>query len=223
MYLSKIEVNKSQVSIADTLNIAAMTVYKTHKLACAFAGGPQKRYLYRLEKDRGGWPMFYLLSDERPQFDDSLWICEPKVYNPKISTGEKLKFILRANPVKVHKRFGKRLDAYQYALQHHKTGTLPATVVKDTACEKREAAEASCLKWLNDRASESGFRILESQVQSYSREIFQRKGESVTIGMVDFHGVLNVADPDKFLSDCLFKGIGRAKGFGCGLMLVRRV
>jgi CRISPR system Cascade subunit CasE len=223
MYLSKIVVNKSQVSIADTRKIAEMTVYNAHKLACSFAGGPEKRYIYRLDKDRGGWPMFFLLSDDRPQFDESLWSCEPKEYNPQVIEGEKLKFILRANPVKVHKKYGKRLDAYQYALQHYKSGTLPPAVVENNSYDKREAAEASCLKWLNDKASQSGFCILEGRVQSYAREKFQRKGEIVTIGTVDFHGELEVLEPAKFLSDCLFKGVGRAKGFGCGLMLVRRV
>jgi len=33
----------------------------------------------------------------------------------------------------------------------------------------------------------------------------------------------SVADPAIFVEKCLFKGIGPAKGFGCGLMLVKRI
>ncbi len=32
-----------------------------------------------------------------------------------------------------------------------------------------------------------------------------------------------VIDPAIFIDKCLFDGIGPAKGFGCGLMLVRRM
>ncbi|RJQ70262.1 MAG: type I-E CRISPR-associated protein Cas6/Cse3/CasE [Desulfobacteraceae bacterium] len=39
---------------------------------------------------------------------------------------------------------------------------------------------------------------------------------------VDFTGALEITDVDKFL-ETLFKGIGRAKAFGCGLLLIRRI
>ena len=39
---------------------------------------------------------------------------------------------------------------------------------------------------------------------------------------LDFAGILEVTDPERF-QNTLFNGIGPAKGFGCGLLLVRRV
>ena len=39
---------------------------------------------------------------------------------------------------------------------------------------------------------------------------------------LDFSGLLTVTAPEKFLS-ALYGGIGPAKGFGCGLLLVKRV
>jgi CRISPR system Cascade subunit CasE len=39
---------------------------------------------------------------------------------------------------------------------------------------------------------------------------------------VDFEGTIEITDPGIFV-EALFTGIGPAKAFGCGLMLVRRV
>lgn len=222
MYLSKIEVDKPRVSISDARQIGEMTVYKAHKLACSFAGGPQRRYLYRLERDLGGWPVFYLLSEDHPRLNDSYWRCTSKEYKLTISVGDKLSFILRANPVKVHKGHGKRLDVMQYAIQHFKTGSLPSALTGDSFETAKEAAEAAGLAWLQRKAAESGFSIREAVIRSYERENFIRRGETVTIGFVDYHGVLEVTDHDIFRKS-IYSGIGRAKGFGCGLMLVRRV
>ncbi|MBE0437950.1 MAG: type I-E CRISPR-associated protein Cas6/Cse3/CasE [Methylomicrobium sp.] len=40
-------------------------------------------------------------------------------------------------------------------------------------------------------------------------------------GFVDLIGDLQVADPEAF-SQTLFNGLGRAKTFGCGVLIVRR-
>ena len=40
---------------------------------------------------------------------------------------------------------------------------------------------------------------------------------------LEFDGILAVTEPEVFIEKCLFSGIGPAKGFGCGVMLVRRV
>jgi CRISPR system Cascade subunit CasE len=39
--------------------------------------------------------------------------------------------------------------------------------------------------------------------------------------VLDFEGVLEVTDPVRFLA-ALANGFGRARAFGCGLMLIRR-
>jgi CRISPR system Cascade subunit CasE len=38
---------------------------------------------------------------------------------------------------------------------------------------------------------------------------------------MDFRGILTVTDTEKF-TDTLMQGLGKAKAFGCGLMLIRR-
>ena len=41
-------------------------------------------------------------------------------------------------------------------------------------------------------------------------------------GVMDFSGMLEVKDPARFLTQ-LAQGFGRARAFGCGLMLIRRI
>ena len=54
-------------------------------------------------------------------------------------------------------------------------------------------------------------------------EFSKRAGKQpVRLSTVDFTGILVVANPSCFLQDALCRGLGPAKGFGCGLMLVRR-
>ncbi|OAI10238.1 type I-E CRISPR-associated protein Cas6/Cse3/CasE [Methylomonas methanica] len=48
-----------------------------------------------------------------------------------------------------------------------------------------------------------------------------KKGEKSGFSSVDFTGELQITDPDKF-RQTLFGGLGRAKAFGCGLLMVRR-
>jgi CRISPR system Cascade subunit CasE len=42
----------------------------------------------------------------------------------------------------------------------------------------------------------------------------------VRLSTLDFDGLLTVADPGRF-GELLFSGLGPAKGFGCGLMLIK--
>jgi CRISPR system Cascade subunit CasE len=49
-----------------------------------------------------------------------------------------------------------------------------------------------------------------------------KKGEKSGFSSVDFTGELQITDLEKF-QQALFTGIGRAKAFGCGLLMIRRV
>jgi len=85
-------------------------------------------------------------------------------------------------------------------------------------------------KWLLNKAEANGFELirdekgdrLKFQAESYRWHHLPKKGKTAGFSSVDFDGVLRVKDPGKVIA-VLFKGIGPAKAFGCGLMLVRRV
>lgn len=101
-------------------------------------------------------------------------------------------------------------------------------------------------QWLLDRAGANGFSIptcreiggdlpvledgagqrvdgaaLAVDCVGRSVERFWRQGARVTIQMATFQGVLEVRDPVR-LRACLVGGMGRSKGYGCGLMTLAR-
>jgi CRISPR system Cascade subunit CasE len=74
-------------------------------------------------------------------------------------------------------------------------------------------------------ASRHGFSIdtARLRVDAYEQHrIRRRKDQEIRFSTVDLTGELEVADSNRF-REMLLNGVGRAKAFGCGLMLVRRV
>ena len=76
---------------------------------------------------------------------------------------------------------------------------------------------------LRSRASRLGFEVDEKilAVDGYQRHSEKKDGR-LRFSTVDFSGELTVNDPSAF-AGALRGGIGHAKAFGCGLLLVRRV
>lgn len=67
--------------------------------------------------------------------------------------------------------------------------------------------------------------MLDAAAEDYSAESLpghrgQRKGQP-QFGILDLAGHLEVIEPTTFMT-ALGTGFGRAKAFGCGLMLIRR-
>lgn len=79
-------------------------------------------------------------------------------------------------------------------------------------------------RWLENTGKRLGFDIEPEsfQANSYLQHCLKRKEKLICYSTLDFSGILSVTDPKKFEEDALFKGIGPAKAFGCGLMLIRR-
>lgn len=79
-------------------------------------------------------------------------------------------------------------------------------------------------EWLFHQARRAGFHmpinrleLPEVLVRHSVREKFRRKGSTVTLTSATYDGVLVVDDPD-LLRRSLIEGIGRAKGYGFGLL-----
>lgn len=91
-------------------------------------------------------------------------------------------------------------------------------------------ADLALETWLTEKGNKKGFRIacdkkwhrLQFQAEGYRWHALPKKGRSAGFSSVDFEGEIEVTNPELFL-DALFTGIGPAKAFGCGLMLVRRL
>jgi len=123
----------------------------------------------------------------------------------RLAEGEVLAFRLTANPVKQSRDpqlAGKRLPHV-------------------TADQQRD--------WLIQRAEAHGFRVplgVDGQpdvlVSRRSRHEFRRGDSMVTLATAQFDGRLEISDAAVFRRT-LTHGLGRAKGYGCGLMTIAGV
>lgn len=87
--------------------------------------------------------------------------------------------------------------------------------------------------WFAEKGHRSGFELVREknrsgleqlmfQAAGYRWHALPKKGRKAGFSSVDFEGELKVTDPVLF-KGALFSGIGPAKAFGCGLLMVRRL
>jgi CRISPR system Cascade subunit CasE len=191
-----------------------------------FAGDADDRrdFLWR-ETTRGSGlgarAAFYVLSARMPCDPHGLFQLETKEFKPVLRAGDCLAFALRANPVVTRpcpgKRHGKRHDVVMDRLSAHGS---------DTRAELRQSViEEAGRAWLLQQGERHGFRLRDDlrplRVDGYQQLQVPRPGPAVRFSVLDFEGVLEVTDPERFL-DRVRTGFGKAKAFGCGLMLLRR-
>jgi CRISPR system Cascade subunit CasE len=223
MYFSMIRLRRD-ISPRD---MAAMTKgdgYQIHKLVWSlFADHPDRKrdFIYRHEPVNG-WPTFYTVSQREPQDASGVWDVTPKEYRPNLRTGQRLGFTLCANPIRSKRDENKR--------QHRHDVIMEAKLKikgRSENIDVPDIVQEQGVRWLLDRAVSHGFSVSPEGIRAdgyRQHRIFKGKGnQQITFSTVDFNGILTVSDPAVFVEKCLFDGIGPAKGFGCGLMLVRRV
>ena len=97
-----------------------------------------------------------------------------------------------------------------------------------------ELVQDRCLDWLERRAEQAGFHVLTRELRDeagarnvkavradgYAQHRAERK--DIRFSTVDFTGELKISNATAFRKT-LLGGIGHAKSFGCGLLLVRRI
>jgi CRISPR system Cascade subunit CasE len=180
--------------------------------------GDRKRdFLWR--EDHAG--RFYVLSSRPPQDNHKLFTVDTKEFEPALSVGDKLVFSLRANatvsrPRGDTKRAGKRDDVVMAALKGVPTDARAAA--------RKELIRREGLAWLRRQGLTGGFDFNDGDVRvdGYQPLTIRGDGKSaVTISVIEFDGTLTVSDPNVFLAK-VTRGFGRGKGFGLGLMLIRR-
>lgn len=179
-------------------------------------------FLFRTEK-KDGLPVFYVLSQRQPLDHVGLWDIESKPYQPNIQVGNRLAFKLRVNPVVT--RAGeagsrsKRHDVVMDAKRQMNWKHLPEGQRPTLASLVQKAGET----WLRARAERLGCKFDDTAVRADGYRTWRKHGaKNIELSMLDLDGFLTVADPQAFVA-ALYKGVGPAKGFGCGLLLVRRV
>lgn len=218
-----------------------------HRLLWAlFADSPDRErdFLWRSE----GKGRFLVLSRRRPAVDGAGLFDPPdiKEFEPDLRPGDRLAFVLRANATSTRKtgkvrKSGKPHTAHVDVVMDRLfpisgQATLPAGEIGQRPAVRHEVATDAAREWLAGQGKRNGFAlaeraddalgtILDVDVSDYSvvpmpDQAGHRKGRP-QFGVMDMTGHLLVTDP-VLLVTRIAGGFGRAKAFGCGLMLVRR-
>lgn len=187
-----------------------------HKLIWAAFADHEARsrdFLWREEADGS----FLALSTRPPLQMDLFEPFISKPYAPSLQAGDLLSFALRANATRTKRGVG-RVDVVMDALH-----TIPP---EDRAAARPQIAHKAAADWLDRQGDKAGFTLQTLIGADYTTLALPdyrgpRKGQP-QFGILDLTGNLTVTDPSAFVAQ-LGQGFGRAKAFGCGLMLIRRV
>ncbi len=222
MYLSKVSIVPSTHSVVEMTRLNKKGVYASHQLLWnLFTEDVKRTFLYREEQSAGGGrPVFYVLSQSKPDSTLAIFDIQSKSFSPQLREGQRLAFKLRANPTvcltdEVGKR--RRHDVLMHAkYQGKRTGKA--------GVEISGVMEQAALSWISNekRLSDWGVTLdVLPDVERYRQHSSQKKnGNTIRFSSVDFQGMLTVSNPQTFYRQYA-QGFGRAKSMGCGLMLVR--
>ena len=177
----------------------------------AFPGreGERRDFLMRIDQHREGFRLLIVspLQPVRPDWcptDAESWKTKP--IPPVYFAKHRYAFQLCANPTK--KVSKERSD-----------GSLTKNG-RRVPLGKRE----ELVKWINRKGDQGGFTVDETTLRTFSRgrEYFEKKGHPGLHSAVEFEGVLTVTDPTEFHRTFTL-GIGSAKAFGFGLLVIAPV
>lgn len=218
MYLSRLSLAEDAVRQPELWRTFTST-YTVHQAVWRLfphAAGQPRDFLYRIDTSDGR-PQVWTLSPRPPQASP-LWRRESKEIAPRLAAGDRLELSARVNPVVT--RAKKRHDVVMDLKQRIGWKDLP---------EEKRPAEAELVQqavgeWLAARAAKAGFAIRSLRADGYRQDRFGRPGQSgkeIGLGVCDLSAQVEVKDPEAFLATWR-QGLGPAKGFGCGLILLRR-
>jgi len=258
MYLSRIQLTESIGQHSQLGLILKDRSYGMHRLLWdLFSDG--ESFLFREESSREqlatprNRPLYYLLSQSRPDSQSPIFQIETKEYSPNLKARDQLAFRLRANPTIARKTAGKKnsvrhdvlMDAQQQWLRNAceqrslslkgTKGQLKRTLLSHPdfsgseghALLNQETATVinqAAINWLKQRSEINGFDIDESQIEATG----YRWNALPEKGR---HAGFSSMDYEGVLTvtdpvrflQRIEKGFGPAKAFGCGLMLIRRL
>ncbi len=229
MYLSRLRLNRDSIeAIYKYKRKSGNNLFWEHQMIWdLFDNAPEQKrdFLYRHEDPKSGLPFYYLLSARLPKNNPIAADIQTREYRPTLRANDRLQFSLRANAVVTRKAgdTGKRrirrdiieakVDEYKQRFDNPSDRPSPAVI-------HQEAAQV----WLERRGKQLGFSLESLMVDNHRfYEVKKPSDDNVRrFTSIDLYGRLLVEDP-KFLVAALMTGLGRAKAFGCGLLLVRRI
>ncbi len=189
--------------------------YAWHKaLWDCFPDQPDKKrnFLTRIDEHQGYFTVWIVAQSEpvRPE-----WCPETKYDSKKIAPAflshQLYSFDLRVNPTRA-------------LVRHDENGRPVLNLNGKRKSSKRIpiVKEEELQIWLERKASSGGFRISDAyplEIERMTEDYFSQKRNKAWHGSVRFRGMLEVTDHSLF-EKTYYTGIGGAKGFGFGLLLL---
>lgn len=169
-------------------------------------GEPRQGFLYRVEEYQPGKGARFLVQSRRkPEVATGLVLVGTREFHPQPAAGQPLSFVLTANPVKTI------VDEEREAKLGKKSEKCRVPLIKD---EEQIA-------WL-ERKLAGAASIEAATVLPHAPLYFRKGAHAGKLVTFTFEGTLKIQDSAELVR-LLENGIGPAKAFGCGLMLVRRL
>lgn len=226
MYFSRISLmSPGAIDGAKLANLVCGGGYREHQyLWKLFEKDPDADRDFLFRRDQvGGWPRFLMISDRLPAHSNDVWKVESKGYAPQIKVGQQLVFSLRVNPVVTRLSEAGKKQRHDVVMDLKKRMDYQSMPKADRPSLQSLIQQAG-LDWLEVRAGKYGFSFNPDAVRAegYLRHGVTKKAgrKAINFSTLDYTGMLTVVDPKQFQLT-LFRGIGPAKAFGCGLLLVR--
>jgi CRISPR system Cascade subunit CasE len=199
-YLSRVILDKRS-AIQKRLNDS----YAWHRAVWEAFPGRQdegRNFLTRVN-NRGRYYEVLVLSEERPTLPDwGQW--QTKEIKPTFLEHDRYAFNLRAN-------------------------TVVKRVVRDESGERKKNGRRTAIYkpdelkgWLERKAQQAGFEVEHFDADPPIAQPFRKDGKPGKHVRVDFRGILKVLDRSSF-KETFSKGIGPAKAFGFGLLMLQPI
>ncbi len=187
-----------------------------HRLVWSlFPQGNNRDFLFReIAKSR-----FLILSARHPLPSPELRLMTEE-YALDFDTDSGLAFKLRVNATRAVRNSrgrGSRTDIVMDELSRSPPGSGNRT-------SRLQAARAAAPRWLADQGRKHGFDVNGEDVsvdRYHVMKASRKSGRPAVFGVIDVRGTLTVTDPCR-MSAAVRNGFGRARAFGCGLMLLSK-
>ncbi len=200
MHLSRVHVQWPKSKSAYTVHKALWELFPNRP-------DDARDFLFRIEKEKTGVGTLLLLqSPHAPhQAAELVDVVASRDYSPNIFNGQRIRFLLKANPVKTIK------DARG---RKNRKGEIKK-------CRVPLIKENEQLQWLQRKLS--GVAMVEEvQIDPCSPLYFRKGQQAGKIVPVRFQGVLTLSDAEAFQA-LVDNGVGAAKALGCGMFSIAPV
>lgn len=184
------------LTISDKLHLRLYGEYDIHKLVYSmFANSDGREFLYYVDYSSIGHTTVLIQSPEMPSAP-KFGKLEAKLIPPPFYGFDRYRFRIRISPVKRHNR-------KVISVMHRAEDIIP---------------------WLYELGLKHGiyFDPASMEKEGDGTMHMKKNGCVITISYADITGVLEVKDRELFLN-AVEHGIGRAKGFGQGMLLLKPI